>query len=219
MSKSYFPADRAGQIDWYNNFSAEFPKVAESLGFTQAEIANAINDCKYAVYILKTLGPELDSASGAPAFSVLEGQSSGDYVNLPASGDAPPAVRPGIDTRRQARVERIKHHANYNDAIRQQLKIAVSALDQESYKAELGKPRQTGPTVTIPFRKAGGKISGINLYRQSKADKSPQKLEYFMRTPAIDTAPIKGEITYTARGVIDGQEIGQTSDPVSLTVN
>ena len=40
-----------------------------------------------------------------------------------------------------------------------------------------------------------------------------------MRTPAIDTAPGKsGQLTYTARAVIDGQEIGNPSDLVSVTV-
>ena len=215
MSKSYFPSDRAGQIEWYENFATEFPKVGEKLGFSSAEIANASNDCKYAVHILKTLGPEADSA-----FAVLEGQSSGDFVDLPAGANAPPAVRPGIDTRRQARVERIKRHTNYSDAIRQQLRIGVPALDEKSYKAELGKPRQTGPTVTIPFRKAGGKVSGINLYRQRKGDREAQKVGFFMRTPAIDTAPGKaGELTYTAHAVANGNEIGQVSESVSVTVS
>lgn len=215
MSKSYFPTDRAGQIEWHNHFATEFPRVGEKLGFSGVEIENAVNDSKYAAHILKTLGPETESV-----FAVLEGQSSGDFVDLPAGAGAPPAVRPGIDTRRQARVERIKRHGNYNDAIRQQLKIGVAALDGKSYKAELGRPRQTGPTVTIPFRKAGGKVSGINLYRRRKSDRDPQKVGFFMRTPAIDTAPGKsGELTYTARAVVNGEEIGQASDAVNVTVS
>jgi len=219
MSKSYFPDDRAGQIAWYRNFLAAFPKLGAKLGFSEGEIANAVNDCAYAVYILETLGPELESAGYHPAQAVLDGQSSGDFLNLPAGSAAPPAVRPGIDTRRQARVERIKKHVNYDEAIRQQLRIGVPALDAQSYKAELGRPRQTGPTVTIPFRKAGGKVSGINLYRQRKGEKSPAKIGFFMRTPAIDIDPGKaGEITYTARAVKDGDEIGQPSDAVSLTL-
>ena len=220
MSKSYFPTDRAGQIEWHNNFVTEFPKVGEKLGFSQAEIANAVNDSKYAAHILKMLGSEIESNPNHPGFAVLEGQSSGDFVDLHAGAGAPPAVRPGIDTRRQARVERIKRHNNYNDTIRQQLRIGVQALDEKNYQAELGRPRQTGPTVTIPFRKAGGKVSGINLYRRHKSDREAQKVGFFMRTPAIDTAPGKaGELTYTARAVVNGQEIGQASDAVSVTVS
>ena len=41
MSKSYFPADRTGRIDWYNNFGKEFSKVGKDLGFSDAEITNA----------------------------------------------------------------------------------------------------------------------------------------------------------------------------------
>jgi hypothetical protein len=220
MSKSYFPTDRAGQIEWHNGFAAEFAKIGEQLGFSKAEIDNGVNDSRYAAHILKTLGPEIESSASPAAFAVLEGQSSGDFVDLPTGAGAPPAVRPGIDTRRQARIERIKRNNNYNDAIRKQLRIGVEALDQTNYKAELGRPRQTGPTVTIPFRKAGGKISGINLYRQAKGDKSPKKVGFFMRTPAIDTDPGKsGDLTYTARAVVDGQEIGQVSEAVSVTLN
>lgn len=220
MSKSYLPTDRVGQIEWHNNFAAEFPKVGEKLGFTPAEITNAVNDSKYAAYVIKTLGPEMEAQSNHPAFAILEGQTSAEYVDLPGGSGGPTAVRPGIDTRRQARVERIKRQGNYNDAVGQQLKIGVTALDEKSYKAELGRPRQTGPTVTIPFRKAGGKVSGINLYRQRKGDREPQKIGFFMRTPAIDTAPGKaGELTYTARAVKDGNEIGQASDAVTVTVS
>jgi hypothetical protein len=219
MSKSYFPRDRAGQIEWYANFAREFPKVGNQLGFSDAEIANAVNDSKYAIYILETLGPEIEANPAHAANAVLEGQTSGEFVDLPVKSGAPPAVRPGIDTRRQARVERIKRHSSYNEPIRQQLKIGVSTLDERNYKAELGRPRQAGPTVAIPFRKAGGKVSGINLYRQRKGDKSPQKVGFFMRTPAIDTEPGKpGEITYTACAVLEGREIGQPSDAVSLAV-
>ncbi len=220
MSKSYLPTNRAGQIDWHNNFAAEFPKVGEKLDFTPPEIDSAVNDSKYAAYLLTTLGPEMETQADHPAFAVLEGQTSSKYVDLPGGPDAPPAVRPGIDTRRQARVERIKRHANYNEAVRQQLHIGVTALDEKSYKAELGRPRQTGPTVTIPFRKAGGKVSGINLYRQRKGDREPQKIGFFMRTPAIDIAPGKpGELTYTARAIKEGHEIGQMSDAVTLTLS
>jgi len=220
MSKSYYPTDRAGRIDWHNNFAKEFPKVGKDLGFTDAEITNAVNDSKYAVHILQTLGPEIDSDPGHAANAVLSGQSSGEYVDLPAGSRAPTAVRPGIDTRRQARVERIKRHNAYTDAIGKQLKVVSEAkFDAKKYNAELGRPRQTGPTVTIPFRKAGGEVSGINLYRQRKGEKPPQKVGFFMRTPAIDTAPGKsGQLTYTARAVIDGEEVGLPSDAVSVTV-
>jgi hypothetical protein len=222
MSKSYLPTDRDGQIEWHNNFAAEFPKVGEKLGFSQAEITNAVNDSKYAAYLLKTLGPEVDSKSNHPATAVLEGQSSGDYIDLPGAEGAPTAVRPGIDTRRQARVERIKRHSGFAEAIGKQLKIVSSAkFDANKYEAELGQPRATGGnTVTIPFRKAGGSVGGINLYRQRKGESSPQLVGFFMRTPAIDTAPGKpGQLTYTARAVVSGKEIGQSSSAVSVVVS
>jgi hypothetical protein len=219
MSKSYFPTDRAGRTDWYNNFAAEFPKAGKDLGFSDAEIINAVNDSKYAVHIFTTLGPDIDSDPGHAANAVLSGQSSGDYVDLPAGGSAPTPVRPGIDTRRQARIERIKAHAKFSAEIGKKLKIDSGKFDAANYKAELGRARQTGNFVTIPFRKAGGGVSGINLYRQGKGDKSPQKVGFFFRTPAIDTAPGKGDLNYTARAVVDEKEIGQPSDAVSVTVS
>ncbi len=219
MNKSYFPVDRGGRMDWYKNFATEFPKVGKDLGFSDAEITNAVNDSKYAVHIFTTLGPDIDSDPGHAANAVLSGQSSGDYVDLPAGGSAPTPVRPGIDTRRQARVERIKAHAKFSAEIGKKLKIDSGKFDAANYKAELGRARQTGNFITIPFRKAGGGVSGINLYRQGKGDKSPQKVGFFFRTPAIDTAPGKGELNYTARAVVNGKEIGQASDAVSVRVS
>ena len=219
MSKSYFPTDRAGRSAWYDNFGKEFPKVGKDLGFSDAEITNAVNDAKYAVHILNTLGPDIDADPGHAANAVLSGQSSGDFVDLPGGGNAPTPVRPGIDTRRQARVERIKANPNFNDEVAKKLRIETEKLDAAKYKAELGRARQTGNFVTIPFRKAGGGVSGINLYRQGKSDKSPQKVGFFFRTPAIDTSPGKGELKYTARAVLNGKEIGAASDAVTVTVS
>jgi len=218
MSKSYFPTDRAGRIDWYDNFAKEFPKIGKDLGFSDAEITNAVNDAKYAAHILNTLGPDIDADPGHVANAVLSGQSSGDYVDLPGGGSAPTAVRPGIDTRRQARVERVKAHSKFTAEISKKLKIESGKIDAASYKAELGRARQTGNFVTIPFRKAGGGVSGINLYRQGKGDNAPKKVGFFFRTPAIDTSPGKGDLKYSARAVKDEKEIGQPSDAVMVTV-
>jgi len=219
MSKSYFPTDRTGRSGWYDNFGKQFPTVGRELGFTDTEITNAVNDAKYAAHILNTLGPDIDADPGHVGNAVLSGQSSGDFVDLPAGGSAPTPVRPGIDTRRQARVERIKANPKFTAEIGKKLKIETDKLDTANYQAELGRARQTGNFVTIPFRKAGGNVSGINLYRQGKGDKSPQKVGFYFRTPAIDTAPGKGELNYTARAVMNDKEIGQASDAVSVTVN
>jgi hypothetical protein len=219
MSKSYFATDRAGRTAWYNNFANEFPKLGNELGFSDAEITNAVNDAKYAVHIFATLGPDIDADPGHAGNAVLSGQSSGDFVDLPGGDSVPPPVRPGIDTRRQARVERIKAHPKFNSDVAKKLKIDTGKFEADKYKAELGRARQTGSFVTIPFRKAGGGVSGINLYRQGKSDKSPKKVGFFFRTPAIDTSPGKGELKYTARAVLNGKEVGQASDGISVTVS
>src|SRR5256885_8862717 len=135
MSKSYFPADRAGRIDWYSNFAKEFPRAGKDLGFSETEITNAVNDSNYAVHILTVLGPDIDSDPGHAANAVLSGQSSGDFVDLPTGGNAPTPVRPGIDTRRQARVERIKAHAKFADDVGKKLKIETEKVDAANYKA------------------------------------------------------------------------------------
>ena len=219
MSKSYFPADRAGRINWYDNFAREFPNVGKELDFTDAEIGNAVNDAKYALHILNTFGPDIDADPGHVANAVLSGQSSTEFVKLPADETSPAPVRPGIDTRRQARVERIKAHPRFNAGIGSRLLIDTEKFDATKYKAELGRARQTGNFVTIPFRKAGGGVSGINLYRQAKSDKSPVKVGFFFRTPAIDTSPGKGTLKYTARAVLNNNAGGQPSDAVSVTVS
>jgi hypothetical protein len=219
MSKSYFPTDRAGRAVWYDNFGKEFPKLGKDLGFSDAEIANAVNDAKYAVHIFTTLGPAIDADPGHAGNAVLSGQSSPDFIDLPGSDSGPTPVRPGIDTRRQARVERIRAHPRFNADIAKRLRVDTGKFDASKYQAELGRARQTGSFVTIPFRKAGGGVSGINLYRQGKNDKSPKKVGFFFRTPAIDTSPGKGVLKYTARAVLNNEEVGQPSDAVSVTVS
>ncbi|MEY2440303.1 MAG: hypothetical protein QOI34_1688 [Verrucomicrobiota bacterium] len=219
LSKSYYPTDRSAQIRWHSHFAAEFAKVGPSLGFTETEISNAINDSMYAVYLLETLAAEIASDPSHLAVAVLEGQSQGSYIDLPRGVDSPEAVHPGIDTRRQARVERIKAHPAFTESVGRRLKINSPKLDPKNYRAELGTPRQTGNFVTIPFRKAGGEVSGINLYRKGKNDSAPQLVGFFFRTPAIDTAPGKsGQLTYIARAVVDQKEIGQPSETVTLTL-
>jgi len=219
MSKSYFPADRAGRTVWYDNFSKEFPKLGKDLEFSDAEIANAVNDAKYAVHIFTTLGSVIDADPGHAGNAVLSGQSSGDFIDLPGGDSGPTPVLPGIDTRRQARVERIRAHPRFNADVAKRLRIDTGKFDPSKYQAELGRARQTGSFVTIPFRKAGGGVSGINLYRQGKNDKSPKKVGFFFRTPAIDTSPGRGELKYTARAVLNNEEVGQPSDAVSVTVS
>src|SRR2546423_2989950 len=218
MSKSYFPSDRAGRTAWYDNFAKEFPKIGKDLGFSDGEIKNGVDDAKYAVHIFTALGPDIDEDPGHAANAILSGQSSGDFVDLPATQNAPAPVRPGIDTRRQARVERIKKNPKFTADVAKKLRIDTGKFEADKYVAELGRARQTGNFVTIPFRKGGGAVAGINLYRQGKGDKSPQKVGFFFRTPAIDTSPGKGELDYTARAVLNGNEVGQSSDPVSVKV-
>src|SRR5205807_9184915 len=139
MSKSYFPADRAGRIDWYSYYAKEFPRAGKDLGFSETEITNAVNDSNYAVHILTTLGPDIDADPAHAANAVLSGQSSGDYVYLPAGASAPTPVRPGIDTRRQARVGRIKAQAKFSSDSRQTLTIDTGKFETANYKAELGR--------------------------------------------------------------------------------
>jgi len=188
-------------------------------------MASAVNDSNYAVYLLETLGPEIESDPMHAAYAVLEGPAQGSYVDLPSSAEAPAPVHPGIDTRRQARVERIKASAAFTfDVIGKQLKVVGGKFDPKNYKAELGQARQTGPNVVvIPFRKAGGDVAGINLYRQRKGDSAPQLINFFKRTPALDPSPVatpgkSEERNYTARGVMNGKEIGKPSDVVTVTV-
>src|SRR5262249_21657472 len=149
MSKSYFPTDRAGRTAWYDNFAKEFPSEGKDLGFSEAEIGNAANDEQYAVHIVKALGADIDADPGHAGNAVWSGQSSGDYVDLPGGGGGPTAVRPGIDTRRQARVERIKTNPKFNAEIAKKLRIETEKLDANKYQAELGRARQTGNFVTI----------------------------------------------------------------------
>ena len=75
-------------------------------------------------------------------------------------------------------------------------------------------------TVSVAFGKAGGKIDGVNLYRQRAGDTGPVKVGLFNYSPrALDTTPLKvarvsEERSYAVVGVIAGQEIGHLSPVV-----
>ncbi len=231
----YYPENRAGQINWHTNFAREFPTVGTALGFSNAEITSAVNDSNYAVYLLQKIAPLLESTAKALTgyvHTVVEGQPAGAPLPLPQLFEeyppGPPAVPPGIDTRRQARVERIKRADAYTaEVIGRQLGIvaAEGSFRPETYRAELGQPHQTAPNkVAVLFRKGAGKIDGIHLYRQRRGDPAPVLVRFFMRTPAVDTAPLvdplKPEtITYTGMAVVNDEEIGQRSEGRTVTVS
>src|SRR4029077_6202896 len=106
----------------------------KDLGFSETEITNAVNDSNYAVHILNALGPDIDADPGHAANAVLSGQSSGDFVDLPSGGSAPTPVRPGTDTRRQARVERIKASPKFNGNVAKQMTSDTGKSDADKYK-------------------------------------------------------------------------------------
>jgi len=127
-------------------------------------------------------------------------------------------VRPGIDTRRQARVERIKAQAKFSADIGSKLKIDTGKFEAANYKAELGRARQTGNFVTIRSVKPVAAFPDQSVSPRQRRQISA-KSRFLFRTPAIDTSPGKSELKYTARAVMNGKEIGQPSDAVSVTVS
>ena len=185
MSKSYFPADRAGRIDWYSNFAKEFPKAGKDLGFSETEITNAVNDTS-------TAGRTTGTEPGRPRscrHAVLSG-SSGDYVDLPRARAR--RLRCGLtDTRRRRGTNQPRRNSAPTSAANSKLENSRPRIKSSSVAR--ARPKILSRSCSVKPVAALGQS-----FRRGKGDKSPAKVGFFFRTPAIDTAPGKGELN-TAR--------------------
>ncbi len=211
--------------------AAEFPSVATTLGFSTADTAAWVADCLYAAYLLGPLTDPFSAFTSALigfANTIVTG--GGQTVPLPAipayPANAPAAVAPGIDGRRQTAVDRIKKAANYTPLVIGKLlqtentgqpfdPATVAGVIRSFHLNPQGQP-------VIAFGKAGGHIDGVNLYMARGT--TTTKLGMFTSTPAVDTTPLlvpgtPEQRTYTVQPVSKDVEIGVRSPAVSVLVN
>ena len=231
-TQSYFPTSKDQQSHWYANMAANFSGVAATLGFDIADTAAWVADCKYAAYLLGPLTqPFADFSSALFGYANTLVTGGGQAVLLPAIPvydlDAPTAVAPGIDGRRQTAVDRIKKATNYTPLVIGKLlqtentgqpfdPATVAGLIRSFHLNPQGQP-------VLAFGKAGGHIDGVNLY-MARGTAAAVKLGMFTSTPAVDTTPLlvpgtPEQRTYTVQPVLKDVEVGVRSPAVSLLVN
>ena len=120
----------------------------------------------------------------------------------------------------------VKHLAGYNPSIGATLKLEASAtpFDPTTYQAEIFRfDSLSTHTVGGKFRKANGKIDGINLYARKAGTAGWTVLGRFNATPFTAMVPVTAptgpeDWGFQARAVKRDVEIGLASDIVPQTI-
>ncbi len=172
--------------------------MSTMLGFNSADATAWINDCLYAAYLLGPLTEPFTAFSSALigyANTIVAGDNQ--VVPLPTiptyPADAPAAVAPGIDARRQTAVDRIKKAANYTPLVIGKLLQTENTGQTFNPATVVGQIRSfhlngVGQPV-IAFGKAGGHIDGVNLY-MARGGTAAVKIGLFNNSPATDPTPV-----------------------------
>ena len=234
-NSTYFPNTKPEQAAWYTNMAANFPSVAEALGFSTPERVGWVADCKYAAFVLGELAaPVATFATAVTGYvnTVIGGPAGGPVVPLPTAPtwpptDGPASVDPGIDGRRQKTVDRIKSSAAYTKDVIGKLLRTENTGDPFNPANSTGLIRSlhlnAHGQVTVAFSKQGGEVDGVNVYMQRAGETAWTKVGLFTHTPAVDPTPLKvagqpEERTYTVINVINDQEVGQRSPAMTILV-
>lgn len=227
MANSYLPSSDTDRVVWLNNFKTKMQQYGPSLGFTAAEITGIVNDanmyqyiitlkdgCKQAAQSLTQLGKLLRSAPSQSAMGAIP--------SLPVAGTPPASVQTGIFNRVAVAVARIKLQSTYTTAMGTDLGIIApaSSFNPATAQPVLTVKLQAGYPL-LKWRK--GEADGIHLYVDRQDGNGFISLDKLMRNEYIDIAPLPANTNvatweYKARFLINDDEIGVFSAPVSITV-
>jgi len=225
MAKHYYmPRGENQRRTWLNTFSNNVPSLATKYGITQAEIDNTKDGAVYFSYwldykgIINTYNDNLTQWKN----ELMNGGNATPPV-MPALPVAPAkTVTPGIFTRVQSLVKRIKSNIAYNETDGGALGILGSEIDfdPQSMKPAIELRLVGGGFPEIIWKKLG--VDAIEIWRMEEGgtwhflavDTVPN---YIDKTPlpAIGTAKL---IKYKAIYKMDDENVGAWSDEVAISV-
>ncbi|HEY8902031.1 MAG TPA: hypothetical protein VIM61_16595 [Chthoniobacterales bacterium] len=201
MATDFIPQSYANLSDWLANLAAKLPTNAPALGLDPAELTTLqaeITALQTPLADLLAKQIALDAALGA--FQ----QSQGDHL---------PRIR--------AAIRHLKTSPGYTAGIGEDLQVigGGDSFDPETYKPTLSA--EAFPSyVRLKGKKSG--VQAMNLYVRLKGA-AEWKLLVARRSkfPFEDDSPLSVAGTpetreYRAVGVVDDEEIGQSSDIVSV---
>jgi len=229
---AYYPPRQADQFVWLANFANKLPGVATLLGLTPAQVAAALADCGWLLYVLQTWLPAVRNWAQSGTDVATEAQTGSDTVpqvlpvfTAPALPTGVIPVLPGALTRIFALVQQIKDSDNCTDAIATNLGIVGGGQtppDLTTVQPALSTSI-SGNLVTV-----GWGFGGNSAYLDAceiwvdRGDGKGFGLLTIDTTPGYtDTQPFPANParwTYKAIYRLNDAQVGLWSLPVSVTV-
>jgi hypothetical protein len=229
---SYYPVNIAAQILWLTNFANKLPGLATTLGLTPAQVAAAVADCLWLIYVLQEWLPAAHKFSLTATKAATEAQYGDGTVPMvlpdfgaPALPTGATPVNPGALYRVFALVQDIKNSGKCSDANATALGIVGTAQagpDYTTLQPVIAVSVVNGQVfVKWSWGGYGAFLSSCEIW----VDRGDGKGFVFLTidtTPGYtDTQPLPAALTkwtYKAIYRVDEQQAGLWSQPVSLTV-
>jgi hypothetical protein len=243
MAKSfYLPSNDNNKRAWLNNFSTQLSSLGAGLGVTATEITEVQKDVLAVNYVLENLEIFKTESQERTRYKDLlfEGEIGsplGDLPGLPTLPVAPSSVPAGVFKRISKLVQRIKNHANYNEALGKNLGIigAEKVIDYDNLKVNVSLKYSNSDGVALDFVK--GKMDGVVIYSGTIVQETAPEgvtpgteleppvmiwteLSRATISPFIDTRLNAGNLpetrNYKMRYMKKDQPVGKDSDTITV---
>jgi hypothetical protein len=206
-------------------FGKALPGVATDLGFTAAEVAEAVADAVYMEWVVKSKS-KIDSFDAAWQQFLYEVRYGGKGVitlippTSPVIDAMPTLVLPGIQARFAAKAAKAKANIKCTKSVQEQLGIASTSETVEHDKPDL-KVKSKAGYVQLSFHRY--EHQALNLYRDTDGKgygSTPYKTLH--KSPFVDKdlpeEGVAGHYKYKAIYLDGDTEVGSFSDEVGVSV-
>jgi hypothetical protein len=140
INSKYFPRGQADQMVWYTTFAREIQVLGPGLGYSAAQIAAIVADCRWLIYLLQEWLPAIRNWSQTGTNTLIEAQSGDGSALLVLPTFVPPPlpdglvpVNTGAQNRVFAEVQNIKNGGKCSDKDQATLGIVGSAQPGPDY--------------------------------------------------------------------------------------
>ncbi len=224
MSDYYIPSNREKFAALLTTFALELPNYKTTLGFSDDDVNEAVDDAAYMSWIVKTADINEDYALGFGSFykdaRYLKTDLDLAAPPVPVIDTIPKAVKSGIQARFAQKVKQAKASANYTETIGKALGIvgtSTAARGNATDSPEL-KLLLNGGYPELSFKLNG--YEAVNIYKD--AGNGYALLKTAHRSPVKDIhLPAAGQTAlykYKAIYVENDVEVGTMSAEVSIAV-
>lgn len=225
----WFPTNRVERAAWFNNFSAQFAKVALGLGFTQDDIDSVNADNEMLQFTSRTILAVESYMSAVQAFqkTVTLGRNGTGTSQFPAlpNLNVPPNVPTGIFERLERLVRRVRVAPAYTPETGALLNI----IPKQTYGANLAdavptvKISQTSEPYSFAVRTAKRNFTSFQVEIMRGSSDKWEMGGFFTSSPGIiRVEPIAiGQpelLQVRLRMISDNQPVGKFSDIKIVTV-